>query len=122
MAKRSPKNNVLAGLFVLVSILLTVAVIIVLADAGEALQPTRRYTIRFTIVEGAVGLASGSPVTLGGQKVGRVSEINFVGQPAPEAIDVEIRIREELQLRQDADVHLVIPLLGANTQLNIVDL
>ncbi len=123
MAKRSSKNNVLAGLFVLVSVILTVAVIIVLADAGEALEPTRRYTVRFTMSEGAWGLASGSPVTLGGQRVGRVSEIGFVGPAAaPEGVDVKIRIREELTLRTDADVQLVVPLLGANTAINIVDL
>lgn len=122
MAKRSSKNNVLAGLFVLVSIILAVAVVIVLADAGEALEPTRRYTIRFTIAEGAIGLASGSPVTLGGQKVGRVSDIEFTGGDQPEAIDVEIRIRKGLLLHTDASVQLVIPLLGANTQINIDDL
>jgi ABC-type transporter Mla subunit MlaD len=61
-------------------------------------------------------------MTLGGQKVGRVAAIDFTSAPQPDAIDVKIRVREDLELREDAVVQLVIPLLGANSQVNIVSL
>lgn len=121
MASRGSRNNILAGVFVLGSILLAAMVVIVLSDLDEMLTPMHTYTVRFSLEDGAEGLGAGSLVKVGGQPVGRVTGWRFVLGPArePTGIDVAVKVRRDLVLYEDATAYLVMPLLGSNSQINI---
>jgi ABC-type transporter Mla subunit MlaD len=122
---RASKNNILAGLFVLVSVVLGVAVLIVLSNLGDRIQGKAKYVVRFSLADGADGLERGSIVKVGGKRVGRVLGTAFAsdvpGGP-PTAIDVEFDVLDTVKLFEDADVQIVKPLLGTNSALNIVSL
>ncbi len=129
MASSVTRNNLIAGVFLIVSIVAAIAVSAVISGVGDTLRPTKRYTVRFSIQDGAPGLASGSPVALGGQTVGRVTGVRVRmegdGAPAVEQgpfIEAGIRVRSDLELPDDAAVYLVRPLLGSESWLNIANL
>lgn len=124
MASRGSRNNVLAGIFVLGSIILATFVIIILSDLDERLTPMTNYVVRFSLSDGAEGLRPGSQVKVGGQPVGRVLGWDFAlnDRREPVAVDVRISVRRDLVLYEDAKAYLVIPLLGSNSQINIPDL
>lgn len=123
MSGRLSKNNVLAGLFVIVCIGLFVLVVVLLTSASDPFTSLSRYTIRFSLEEGADGLERGSTVKLGGKRVGQVISSRLAFNPSdPEdviGVDVEIEVRSDLQFYDDAHVNLVRPLLGTNSGLNI---
>lgn len=115
------RNNVIAGLFVLVSIVLAVAISIMISGVQERLVRTVPYVVRFSIADGAAGLQPDSPVTLGGQQVGRVTSWTFNLGPAgePVAVDVRVAVRADLTLFEDAWFFLERPLLGTLSAINI---
>lgn len=115
------RNNIIAGLFVIASLILAVVISIVISGAQSALVRTTPYVVRFTLEEGAAGLQADSPVTLGGQSVGRVTGVDFKRSPGgePEAVDVRIAVRADLTLYEDAWAFLERPLLGTLGTINI---
>lgn len=122
-AGRGSRNNVLAGIFVLASVILTVVVVVILSNIGERLQPRHPYIVRFSVVDGAEGLDRGAAVKIGGQRVGRVTSTKFVYNDVtgePEFVDVAIEIPTNFKLYSDADVQLLRPLLGTGSTINIV--
>jgi ABC-type transporter Mla subunit MlaD len=120
MAAHSNRNNVLAGLFVIASIVLGVWVAFMLTDRGPG-AGGMPFFIRFSIDEGAAGLQRGSPVLLGGVQVGRVKGVAFETTPNGEAtgIKVEVEVRPDVVLNEDAGVYLEKPLLGSLSSINI---
>jgi len=122
MAQRAnTRNNILAGLFLIVAIVLGVLVSIVLSGTLENLGRSKRLGVTFSIEEGAAGLQAGSPVTLGGVTVGAVTgvTINRNESDTPTDIIVKTRIRPDISVHQDARILLVSPLLGSTSSLNI---
>jgi ABC-type transporter Mla subunit MlaD len=125
MASRSvSRTNVIAGIFVIASAVLAVAISVVVSGAQENLRARTRYVIRFAIEQGAHGIKTGSNVNLGGQKVGRVTGVEFYrpggpGMP-PKGVDVRVMIDSDLQLFEDAVAFLERPLLGNIGAINIV--
>lgn len=122
-AGRGSRNNVLAGIFVLASVILTVVAVVILSNIGERLQARHSYVVRFSIVDGAEGLDRGAAVKIGGQRVGRVTSTNFVYNDVtgePQFVDVAIEIPTNFKLYTDADVQLLRPLLGTGSTINIV--
>jgi ABC-type transporter Mla subunit MlaD len=122
MAGRSSRNNILAGLFVLITLALGVFIIILISNVWERLGAKSNYIVSFTLLDGAEGLDQGSVVKVGGKQVGHVKETRFVFDEAtrePLGIDVEILIDREVRLFEDADVQLQRPLLGTASTLNI---
>lgn len=128
MATTVTRNNIIAGVFLIVAIVAAVAVSAVISGVGDTLRPTRQYVVRFSIEDGAAGLSAGSPVAIGGQAVGRVTSVRVRlegdGSPAVTRgpfIEVLMRVRSDLMLHDDATVFLVKPLLGSESWLNIAD-
>lgn len=122
MPTRSSKNNILAGVLVLGSIGLGVAVVITLSDLSERLVPMETYRVRFSLTDGAEGLKPGSIVKVGGLQVGRVIDSTFDRKDKdsePTAVLVTVKIRSDLKLYEDAIVQLNLPLLGSNSSINI---
>ncbi len=124
MAQGSSKNAVRAGVFVLATIALTVAVIVVLAGLTEKLRPTSSYIVRFDLTDGAAGLEVDSNVQVGGRKVGRVTRVNFErgASDVLTGILVEIAIDKNLTIRDGATAYLERPLLGSGAALNFESL
>jgi ABC-type transporter Mla subunit MlaD len=119
--RRGPKNNVLAGLFLISGLALALAIFFILSDAWERLTiPTNRYHVRFTLADGADGLIKGAPVKVGGERVGQVVGWKFITTPdgRPEGVDVEVQVRAEITLYEDARAMLMLPLLGSNSSIN----
>src|SRR5690606_26449457 len=99
LSSQAPRNA-LVGLFFLVAVVLFVVISVILSDAQEALKPTVTYRVQFDLRPGAAGLSEGAPVNLGGQRIGRVSDIRIATDTLgrPEAIEAQIRIRQGLLL------------------------
>lgn len=121
-ASRGARNNVLAGVFVLVAIALAVLCVVLLTDFAGHLSAKSRYVVRFGVLDGADGLDKGSPVKVAGQRVGQVEGWVFAtdektGEPI--AVDVTIAISKNLKILSDADVTLIKPLLGGQSTINI---
>jgi ABC-type transporter Mla subunit MlaD len=122
--RRGPKNNVLAGVFLIASLALALTIFFILSSAWERLTvPTTRYIVRFTLGEGAEGLDTGAPVKIGGERVGRVVRWRFHNTPdgRPEGVNVEIEVRSNIKLYEDAVPMLMLPLLGSNSSINFPD-
>lgn len=124
MARGTQRNNILAGLFIVGSLALGVAIAFSLASLS-GLGPTTPYVVRFSVMDGAVGLKKGSDVQLGGQLVGKVKSVELAkhvapdGAMVPEGIDVRVELIKDLVLYKDAKFTLERPLLGSLTTINI---
>lgn len=119
--KRRSSNTVLAGLFVVLSVIGGVAIVIVLAGVGERLTAHDSYVVRFTLADGADGLDIGSAVKIAGRNVGRVSEIELQLQDSPERVAgvyATIQVQSEHVLYGRPRVSLERPLLGSGATLN----
>ena len=119
MLRRTSRNNVLAGLFLLVSLALGIAVFFVLSSAWERLTVrTNRYIVAFTLADGAEGLDKDAFVKVGGEKVGAVSAWSFRKDERTGhiiGVDVEIQVQSEIALYENAIAYLNLPLLGSST-------
>jgi len=119
------RNNVMAGLFLIGGLLLAVGMSFWLGEATALLGAKNRYVARFDLRTGTAGLQPGSDVTLAGQPVGRVIEVETVyetgesGARVPVWIDVLLAIDSEVVLYEDAYAELNAPLLGGVSTLNI---
>jgi ABC-type transporter Mla subunit MlaD len=119
---RGARNNVLAGVFVLVAVALAVLCVVLLTNFADQLRPKSRYVVRFGMLDGADGLDAGSPVKVAGQRVGQVEKWAFANDEAtgePIAVDVTFAISRNLKIYSDADVTLLKPLLGGQSAINI---
>jgi ABC-type transporter Mla subunit MlaD len=113
------KNNVIAGAFLVVSLVLAIAVSVVISGAQERLIPSKEYLVRFTLADGAAGLKPGSKVSLGGLNVGRVTDLSIVQTPGEPLLEARIRVRTSVTLFENAMVFLERPLLGSGSEINI---
>lgn len=124
MARSFQRNNLLAGLFVILGLILAVVVAVLVSGAQKYLVPTHPYAIRFSLADGAAGLKVGSIVNVGGQPVGRVTALDFQ-RPAPEAMPsailVRIVINRSVPIAADALAYLEKPLLGSMSAINIIN-
>lgn len=118
MSLRSPsKYTILAGVFLLGSVALAIAVAFSLTSVLDWLVPSNRFTIRFGTAAGAPGLKPDSQVTLGGQKIGTVTSVGF--DETAKHVLVGIRIGAQHPLYPGAIVGLERPLLGSQSWINI---
>jgi ABC-type transporter Mla subunit MlaD len=118
------RNNVKAGLFVSVSLLLGLAVLIVLGDVFENLsRSVDAYTVTFDVKTGVGNLKKGSDVRVGGVKQGKVLEVDLEPEPGQplRTIEVKFEINDHIKLFSDAEVLVMAPLIGADGWLEIPD-
>lgn len=118
MSLRSPaRYSVLAGLFLLGSVVLFIAIAFSLTSAMESWHPSQKLVVKFPLAQGAPGVKAGNSVTLGGQVVGRVTGVAFDSKT--EFVLVTIRVAAEHQIYQNAAIALDRPLLGSQSTINI---
>ena len=121
LSERS-RSNVRAGIFVMVSLLLAVATIIVLTNALDTLlRPKRTYTVTFTVEKGVKNIKGGAEVRVGGVLMGRVKEIIPRIEPdVPlEKIDIVFSLDRRVTLYSDAQVLVTPALIGADAWLEV---
>lgn len=125
MGPSSRRNTILAGAFVVASLLLGVWVSFMLTEDRGGMN-TREVLVRFSLSLGTHGLQEGSPVLMGGQQVGVVRGWRFDlapdsrGNQVATGVIVRAGVDSGLTLYEDAVVHLERPLLGTLSSLNIV--
>lgn len=121
------RNNVLAGLFLVLAVLLAVFMSFWIEDGLDKLpfvNPKTEYVVRFGLHEGVAGIKPGSPVTLGGKDIGSVESLEYAfaeraGVSEPVGINVTVAVESDMVLYADASVTVVTPLLGTLSSLNI---
>ncbi len=116
------RNNVLAGTFVVASLVLAVGIAMVLGDVLGGLGRKNEFTVRFPTSVGVAGVQPGSEVTFAGLSVGEVVAVSAY-RPAgeaspPEAMDVTISVDAGLVLHEDALADLAPPILGGVSRIN----
>ncbi|MAX25220.1 MAG: hypothetical protein CMJ19_12020 [Phycisphaeraceae bacterium] len=121
------QDNVKAGLFVLLGIILALVVIFTLADIDRLTQTTKPVSVFYQLADGVQGLKPGASVTLGDQPVGTVESITpFFKSDGDNdesqhivGLVVVMQIPERITIFWDAQIELVVPPLGSGTRLNI---
>jgi ABC-type transporter Mla subunit MlaD len=120
------KNNLIAGVFLIGSILLAVSISFILSDIGDRFISKKEYVVRFPVDIGVAGLQSGATVTFGGLEVGKVSSIRphqvvdaESGLPVTMAHDVVVALSSDLNLFENAYADLMPPILGGVSSVNI---
>ena len=116
------RNNVRAGIFVSVSILLAVLTIVSLTDIVETLtRPTTSYTVTFDVSEGVKNLKVGGKVRVGGVEKGVVESVvpDITPGEALQRILVTFNLDETIQLYHKPVVLVTPALIGADAWLEI---
>lgn len=116
------RNNVLAGVFVIASLILAVAIAVVLGDVLGNIGRKNAYVVRFPTEIGVTGLESGAEVTFAGLPVGRVTGIEPRRSGGPDtpadAMDVTVLVDARITLYEDAFADLAPPILGGVSRIN----
>ena len=117
------QNNIKAGIFVTVAIIVGILVIFVLGDFARYFGPSHAsYTATYEVAEGVGPLGAGSFVKVGGIVVGEVTGVTFdmqEGRPLT-SIVVGFSIPSSMQLRSDATVSVGASLIGSDAWLDFV--
>lgn len=120
MAQRSSKNNLAAGLFLLASLAMALAISFWLGGIGDRMGSKAAYAVRFPMDVGVGGLQPGSKVTLAGLEVGRVVEVaRHTESERVVAMVATIKIDSNVTLYADATAYLVQPILGGVAAINV---
>jgi phospholipid/cholesterol/gamma-HCH transport system substrate-binding protein len=97
------RNEYKAGLFVLASLLLVGALILVMGRERQIFAKQSRFYAYFKDVK---GLSAGAPVRMGGIPVGRVDRVGFSADPNDPQVKVTLLINESYldRIRKDSRV------------------
>lgn len=118
------QNNIKAGVFVLLTLILGLVVISVLTNIWETISvKTTRYHASFSVEEGVSTLATGSNVRLGGLSIGSVATVSpSIKQDVPiSTIDVYFDIDSDILLYKNVHLEVHSGLLGSKSWLAIKD-
>ncbi len=115
------RASLIAGSLLIFGLMGFVLISAIISGSIDRLTPTKSYTVRFTLQQGAGGLTKGATVLMGGQPVGRVAGIGFaMTDGVPRAVDVRVRVKSSHTLYRDVMFVLERPLVGLGASLNIV--
>jgi len=119
------QNNIKAGIFVTISILVGMSVIFVLGDFKAMFGPrSNEFIVTYPVTSGVGGLGSGSFVDIGGIQVGQVSSVELDVQPSGPLtmIEVEFFIPATITIREDAVVSVRSGLLSSDSWLSFTSM
>lgn len=127
-ARAAQRNNVMAGAFLLLGLVLAVVLSFWVSNIQERWGRFTGYVVAFSLRDGTSGLEKGSPVLLGGKNVGRVEAVDWStpeaaadGRGVPFTLDVHVKVNAKVPLYSNAVVNLEKPILGGLAAINIVD-
>ena len=125
---RKVRNEVAVGITVLVVLALAVYIVVMLADWSSLSTAQKEITVRVHYKVGLKGLQAGSPVHLGGFKIGHVTHTG-AEKLEPTTADTDdvyvfftMKIAQQVQLRSDCVLVPQSNVLGGQTLLAIRDL
>ena len=127
MAERI-RNNLAVGITVSIVLTLTIYIVIVLADWPSLFTTQQKITVRQPYKAGLKGLSEGSPVHLGGVKIGHITntDIKKLDPASRDSNDVYVfftmKIPQQYQLRRDCALVAQSNVLGGQVLLSIEDL
>jgi hypothetical protein len=127
MAKRI-RNNLAVGITVSIVLALTVYIVIMLAQWPSLFTAQQKITIRLPYKVGLKGLNKGSPVHLGGVKIGHITstDIKKLNPNSTDCNDVYVfftmKIPQQYRLRRDCILVPQSNVLGGQILLSIEDL
>ena len=127
MAKRI-RNNLAVGITVSIVLVLTVYIVIMLAEWPSLFTSQQQITVRLPYKVGLKGLTKGSPVHLGGVKVGNITstDIKKLDPASADSNDVYVfftmKLPQQYQLRSDCILEPQSNVLGGQILLSIEDL
>lgn len=119
------RDNLKAGLFVLVGFVLAVAIVFILSDLSQLFEQQKQIKVYYRLSDGLLGLKEGAPVTLGDQPIGEVTSIEDMVEMDKSNVErvigkiVSLSIPAKYQIYQNAVIELKAPLIGGGTSLNI---
>ncbi len=116
-----PRNELQAGLFILVSGLLAGGVYLGVRGTGMSLESKSQHTVAFALSDDVGGLRAGSEVRMGGLKVGQVTSVRVIATGETPEIVAEFSIPQRFSLKPDAQIEVQATLTGA-VNLNISSL
>jgi ABC-type transporter Mla subunit MlaD len=124
MARRI-RNEVAVGITVLAVLVLSIYIVITLADWSNLLTAKQHITVRLPYKVGLKGLIDGSPVHLGGVKIGQIThtEIGKLDPTSSDTNDIYVyftmKIPQQYQLRRDCVLMAQSNVLGGQALLSI---
>ncbi len=127
MAKRI-HNNLAVGITVSIVLALTIYIVITLAEWPSLTTTQQKITVRLPYKVGLKGLNKGSPVHLGGVKIGNITstDIKKLNPTSTDSNDVYVfftmKIPQQYQLRHDCILVPQSNVLGGQILLSIEDL
>jgi len=120
------RNNVRAGIFVVVAVVLALAVIVVLGDVKHYFEKPVDYVVTFPVKAGVKNLSGGSDVRVGGLSMGRVTGVRLVSpeqaDTAADTIEVAFTLSSDIRLYSNARIAVTGQLIGSEAWLDITDL
>jgi len=122
MAKHT-RHAVRAGVFMIVSVALILAIIVVIVGSGELFAPKQEVRVAFGLKDDIGGLRPGDDVRLGGFKIGSIKWIHPGTDPVSGKTGnlIDFTVPSKYALHKNAHVVIQTTLTGAST-LNIDDL
>ena len=113
------RNALRAGLFILLSTVLIIAVVVAIKGAGRFTEGRVTRTVAFHFTDDIGGLRAGDDVRVGGWKVGTVQTIDAVSLESDDPkLQVTFSLPERFKLREGAKIGMQVTLTGAPS-LNI---
>ena len=116
------RDNLKAGLFVLIGIIVALVFVFTLSDIDRWFAKTQPVKVAYALGDGLNGLKVGATVTLGDTPIGEVVDIEDQKEPGTRRVIgkiVTVEIPAGIPVFQDAIFELVAPPLGSGTKLNI---
>lgn len=111
---QSERNSLKAGLFIVVSIGLIVAIVIGIKGLRRFIEPVQRHQVRFALADDIGGLADGDPVRIGGANVGTVREVELDTDSDNPGIVITFAIPRRFKVHKDAVLTVQSTLTGVS--------
>lgn len=109
------RNDLKAGIFIVISLILIVVVVISIKGVGRILEPSQSTIVTFKLTDDLGGLRQGDDVRIGGYKVGVIRDIEVVDRDGePTQIRVSFSVPARYRIRKDARVNVQGTLTGTS--------
>lgn len=99
---KNERNALKAGIFMVVSLVLVIAIILGIKGLGRLTEPLQYRTVTFKLADDIGGLRVGDDVRIGGAKVGAVRSIDVEPDQDHASVLVRFSMPKRFQLKQGA--------------------
>jgi len=112
---KKERNDFKAGLFIVISALLILAIVIGIKGVGRMLEPAQHPKVAFRLTDDIGGLGIGDDVRVGGYRVGVVRDIDLIqGNGVEPHIEITFSIPRKFDIRKDAKISVQGTLTGVS--------